>query len=223
MSSRYYLHADKADSGQDSYFCAFCDAFLPCSHFTESSHSGKHRERLALTKKSLSNLKRLNPAKFQRPRLAENLIDGWPKAAKPVQGRFYRWLVRQVDRDDPIGDLAGDIKRDSSFPMASSSLKAIRLHLTSQCACDEALQALEEAWSEFGPKSRARSGISLKVRFEVFRLSGYACQLCGATVSDGVKLEIDHKVSVAKGGSNDVSNLWVLCFNCNRGKSASDL
>jgi len=32
---------------------------------------------------------------------------------------FVAWLIRQQDRDDPVGDLARDIQRDSSFPLMS--------------------------------------------------------------------------------------------------------
>lgn len=76
-----------------------------------------------------------------------------PKKAKPVQGRFYRWLTHQLERDDPIGDLARDIKRDSAFP-ASGSIRAARLHLSLYGACGEALRALDEAWSEFGSNAK---------------------------------------------------------------------
>ena len=43
----------------------------------------------------------------------------------------------------------------------------------------------------------------------------YTCQICGATVKDGVKLHIDHIVPVSKGGTNDINNLQVLCKQCN--------
>ena len=217
MLSRHYLHGDKSESDQDSYFCSFCDYFLPVDHFNSETHSGKHRQRLALGRKGLANLTR-----HQRPSNAQNLFDAWPTESRPVKSKFYRWLQRQLDRDDPIGDLAADVKRDTSFPISTGSLRAIRAHLNSRRTCEEALQALEEAWVEFGPTT-GRSGISLELRFEVFRLSDYACQICGATVADGAKLEVDHKIPVAKGGTNDMENLWALCFKCNRGKSASDL
>jgi len=42
--------------------------------------------------------------------------------------------------------------------------------------------------------------------------------LCGAKPPD-VKLEVDHKTPVSLGGKDDTSNLWTVCFECNRGKS----
>ncbi|NJC44494.1 UNVERIFIED_ORG: uncharacterized protein YozE (UPF0346 family) [Xanthomonas campestris] len=221
MSSRYYLHGDKNEFEKDSYFCSFCDVFTTSDHFSDHSHSGKHLQRYALSQKSLKNLS--SSGHSHRPPHAENLIEIWVTEQKHTQGRFYRWLLLQKDRDDPVGDLAADVHRDSTFPMASRSLRKIRSHLSSRGACDEALQALEEAWSEFGSKGNSRTSLSLKLRFVVFRLSDYSCNICGATARDGARLEVDHKVPVAKGGTNEIGNLWALCFNCNRGKGASDL
>ena len=50
----------------------------------------------------------------------------------------------------------------------------------------------------------------------------YTCQICGATVKDGAKLEIDHIVPFSKGGTNKESNLQVLCQQCNREKHNRD-
>jgi hypothetical protein len=69
----------------------------------------------------------------------------------------------------------------------------------------------------------ARIPISARLRFEILRRDSYRCQLCGRAQSDGVRLHIDHKVAVAKGGSTSEENLWVLCEPCNLGKSDSDL
>lgn len=45
------------------------------------------------------------------------------------------------------------------------------------------------------------------------------CKLCGARPSDGVSgLDIDHIVPVSNGGSDEESNLQVLCAKCNRAK-----
>lgn len=51
----------------------------------------------------------------------------------------------------------------------------------------------------------------------------YACQLCGRTAQQGYQLHVDHKVARAKGGSDELDNLWVLCSLCNSGKGVEDL
>lgn len=60
------------------------------------------------------------------------------------------------------------------------------------------------------------------VRFRVFKRDGYRCQMCGAT-SRTSQLHLDHKVPRAKGGSDEESNLWVLCQACNLSKGVGDL
>jgi hypothetical protein len=61
--------------------------------------------------------------------------------------------------------------------------------------------------------------MSKRIRFEVFKRDGFACQYCGATPPK-VILEVDHIDPVAAGGTDDMDNLVTACFNCNRGKSA---
>lgn len=67
-----------------------------------------------------------------------------------------------------------------------------------------------------------RKALSKKLRFEVFKRDGFACQYCGAHPPAAI-LECDHIVAVANGGDNDSDNLITACFNCNRGKSATPL
>lgn len=68
-----------------------------------------------------------------------------------------------------------------------------------------------------------RTPVSKRLRFFVLRRDGYRCQLCGLTQHDGVKLEVDHKIPVARGGQTTPENLWTLCHPCNNGKSDSNL
>jgi len=63
-----------------------------------------------------------------------------------------------------------------------------------------------------------RQPIKPGIRFQVLKRDGYRCQMCGVTAQDGAKLEIDHIHPVSKGGSNELSNLQVLCRDCNAGK-----
>lgn len=62
------------------------------------------------------------------------------------------------------------------------------------------------------------SRISKSVRFEILTRDGYRCRYCGATAQD-CRLEVDHVVSVYRGGADDPSNLVTACQDCNAGKS----
>lgn len=67
---------------------------------------------------------------------------------------------------------------------------------------------------------RQRKLIPSSQRFRILNRDGNKCCLCGRGPADGIKLEIDHIIPVAKGGSNDDDNLCVMCSECNAGKSA---
>lgn len=64
--------------------------------------------------------------------------------------------------------------------------------------------------------------ISKKIRFEVFKRDGFTCAYCGKSPPE-VTLECDHIDPKSKGGSNDINNLITACFDCNRGKSNTEL
>jgi hypothetical protein len=61
------------------------------------------------------------------------------------------------------------------------------------------------------------------VRYDILKRDR-KCVLCGAApdVDSAVRLHVDHIVPRSKGGSNDMSNLQVLCAECNLGKSNRD-
>jgi hypothetical protein len=67
-----------------------------------------------------------------------------------------------------------------------------------------------------------RKSISKKVRFEVFKRDKFTCQYCGKSAPD-VVLEVDHIKPVSKGGNNSMLNLVTACFECNRGKTNTEL
>jgi len=52
-----------------------------------------------------------------------------------------------------------------------------------------------------------RESISARRRFAILQRDGFRCQLCGAASDDGNRLHVDHRVSLAKGGSNEDENL----------------
>lgn len=67
------------------------------------------------------------------------------------------------------------------------------------------------------PAKLIREEISIRKRFLVLKRDQFTCVLCGRS-GIGVKLEVDHKIPVSKGGSNTLDNLQTLCYECNRGK-----
>jgi len=75
---------------------------------------------------------------------------------------------------------------------------------------------------EFNVEPRGVDNVELvgeSLRFQILQRDRL-CQLCGAGPNDEV-LEIDHIVPRSKGGSNEPSNLQVLCARCSRGKNNS--
>lgn len=227
--TRYYVHGDCSEAELDTYFCASCDLFVSREHFDTKTHSTSDGDRFRRSLKAWREAEKTSLKNFQRPQNAENIFKHLQRPPKQRTSRFYRWLKKQKERDDPISDLAMDVARDSSFPSSSDSNKRIELHLVAKKACPEAILALEEAWREFQEHTPRRSGISLRLRMDIFKRDGFQCQICGIPKFDSgvpnprVRLEVDHKVAVVKGGSDDPDNLWTLCFECNRGKRDRDL
>lgn len=73
-------------------------------------------------------------------------------------------------------------------------------------------------------KSKRRLPISLKLRDEIFRIYKGRCAQCGKSANDGLRMEVDHihpvnPLDKSRPGSNEVTNLQLLCELCNKGKS----
>lgn len=72
-----------------------------------------------------------------------------------------------------------------------------------------------------GKNKTGKRSLSLKVRFAVFARDGWRCVYCGKTAADSV-LHVDHRTSVANGGSDSMENLATACEECNLGKGATN-
>jgi hypothetical protein len=64
-----------------------------------------------------------------------------------------------------------------------------------------------------------RDHIGQRLRFKIFVRDRCTCRYCGRQPPDAV-LVIDHFLAVANGGTNDPSNLFTSCEDCNSGKGA---
>ena len=67
-------------------------------------------------------------------------------------------------------------------------------------------------------RKKYRGKVDRSRRIKVLERDNYTCQICGRSIEDGVKLEIDHVIPKSKGGTYKMDNLQTLCFDCNRGK-----
>jgi len=72
---------------------------------------------------------------------------------------------------------------------------------------------------------RKRSKITpAKLRYQVLVRDSFTCQYCGrTTLKDKVQLRVDHIEPPEAGGVEELSNLITSCFDCNIGKSDTDL
>ena len=109
---------------------------------------------------------------------------------------FNKWIVLQSESGPVIKIFLEDIEPESIFP------------------------------SEFAKKENKkidkenRNPISPALRFKVLKRDKYVCQYCGAC-GPKVEVEVDHKIPVSRGGTDDIDNLITACFKCNRGKGVS--
>ena len=74
-----------------------------------------------------------------------------------------------------------------------------------------------------GPPVRFQRGVSGRLRAQVLQRNGFTCQMCGRGPMDvdsrgrRVVLDAGHIVDKDSGGRDEMSNLRVLCSECNNG------
>lgn len=68
---------------------------------------------------------------------------------------------------------------------------------------------------------RISGNTRLALKRRTYARDGGRCCMCGRVV-DLCESELDHRVALQFGGSNDDSNVWTLCTCCHRGKSARE-
>lgn len=132
------------------------------------------------------------------------------------------WLEKDSTRIAWITILAA-MDEDGFCPFASVGNLAQRAVISREAA-ESAVKVLESSsliesvaggWlvsTEFS-KPR-RSAISVIVKREVFDRDGGRCIQCGSTEH----LEYDHRKPWIMGGSDEISNIQLLCRSCNRRK-----
>lgn len=153
--TRVYLHGDEQGGRPEKFYCGLCKKCYPAPHF-EAEHGNDNLETYL---QSLRNWRRRPVAeKYERwrPDYAQNLFELSAMRAEyatpATPGEFFKWLQRQKDRNDLIGDLASDARRDVDYPVAAETLDEVLNYLARQTWDPDVLDAVVEAWAEYERK-----------------------------------------------------------------------
>lgn len=103
---------------------------------------------------------------------------------------------------------------------AGKSSKSYSISIT-----DEILKKIQtEMYKKVNKKGHSktqRSAMTNDLREAIKKRDNYTCCICGNSVFNepNLLLEVDHIISISKGGKTEASNLQTLCWRCNREKS----
>lgn len=160
---RHYLHGDQDEDEPSKYYCARCDVFFEASHFNgwhkAERNDESDGERYLASLARWNTLPRSQKATRRRADDVPNILaeralaerDAYQTSRSP----FHKWLEAQRDRDDPVGDLAGDAMRDKRFPVTASTRRQVQDYLSRRGADVDVLRALRDAWTEFSAPATA--------------------------------------------------------------------
>ena len=98
-------------------------------------------------------------------------------------------------------------------------------------SAQDGLRVLDAAWIELKriPDSKSNAFLSskawMRLRYQAIKKHGSQCQACGATPKTGAVLNVDHILprSLFPERALQLSNLQVLCSQCNEGKGNWDM
>lgn len=148
--------------------------------------------------------------------------------------RFALWTVEELmaipQPDQPWRILDSGIEHRRGYYIPKEHLHDLSklVHMSGKEWCDMAafvrifFQARHHFYPDAYPNERGaqpRQWLTVGRRYDLLQRDGFRCQLCGRSAQSGAVLEIDHRIARALGGTDDDSNLWALCWECNRGKS----
>lgn len=138
--------------------------------------------------------------------------------------KYYEDIIKRYPHQtlSKKGIISSDEKK-RVFTLSTDVSKlspADRAEITLACEqrIREYIQKREDLWEY---KTPASGKISNAKRYLLLTLAKQRCVLCGIK-SDKRPLDIDHIIPRSKGGTDDISNLQVLCAKCNRSKGNRD-
>lgn len=151
-AERHYVHGDQSEDQPGRFFCKQCDKFVDSAHF-QAEHPGKAEERYFGSLLQWQRWPTRTKLNRRRPSNAVNVLAEQAEAQRrdreASRSAFHRWVALQEQRDDPVGDLARDIRGDRKFPISATSRQQIRAYIDRAARGSGASQAFDETWAEF--------------------------------------------------------------------------
>ena len=108
--------------------------------------------------------------------------------------------------------------RHSEFALRCE-VRALRLRLAESEACVARLRTDVQRLGSY-IRNPATRKVSARTKKEVAAGAGWTCQSCSRMVSENY--EVDHRVPLCLGGTNERGNLQLLCPECHRTKTARE-
>lgn len=134
---------------------------------------------------------------------SQGIVTGWFRAMGPLKCSYEEWELLVTELCE-----AGFVERYNSLEPIAGLMngrmivdRIIQYRILDFSPPDRIERLSPETWS--------------RLREATFERDNYLCQYC---FTDGEALECDHIVPLAKGGTNEPSNLITACYKCNRSK-----
>ncbi len=127
--------------------------------------------------------------------------------------RFFANAHIKRDKDGALTALADHLHLLTTVARKSRAAKVVRAAKVKQSNTEVASDAFLETYEW------------RRVRMEALKKYGTKCQCCGASPKDGARMNVDHikPRRIYPQLALDVSNLQVLCNECNHGKGNWDM
>jgi len=71
---------------------------------------------------------------------------------------FYEWMMQQIGRDDPVGDLANDMRFNYGIELSDMDVKYWQSKIKSETTDSSVLMALYGAIAEYRETFKVQSG-----------------------------------------------------------------
>lgn len=143
-------------------------------------------------------------------------------ALEEPQIRYYESRIKAmpvpVPRRHAVVERSGDLVALAVGKLSPEERSQVLL------ACETKIhEFFVERGEDFWASLYEADAVPLSNRYEALKRSGRRCEPCGVAEGDSeyegrLPLHVGHMVPRSRGGSNDLTNLQVLCKACNLGK-----